>query len=69
MSIESEESTIIHLEVMRIAHLKALQTLQIGLTEFATEMIQMTAMTIAQWIMNQIWTKRFASGIRIAQIS
>jgi len=36
MSAESEESTIIQSEVMRIAHLKAFRTLKIGLTGMGT---------------------------------
>jgi hypothetical protein len=42
---------------MRIVHLKAFQTLKIGLTGMGTLIIQMTVMTTNRQTMNQIWNE------------
>jgi len=54
MSTESEESTIIQLNVMRIAHLKAFRTQKVGFTGLGSWIIQMTAKKIAQRTLNLI---------------
>jgi hypothetical protein len=59
MSDESGESTVIQLNVMRIAHLKAFRTLKTDLTGMGTK-IQMTAIMMAQWTVNLIWSKTVA---------
>jgi len=69
MSAQSEESTIIRWNVMRIAHLKAFQKPKIGLTGLATWIIRMTAKTIAQQTLDLILSKAMVSRIRNAQSS
>jgi len=54
MYVESEESTVMPSKVMRIAHLKAIETPKISSTGTATGIIQMPAKTIAWQMMNRI---------------
>jgi hypothetical protein len=64
MSAESNESTTILLNVMRIAHLKAFQTQKISLTGMGTWIIQTTAKTTGRETMNQIWNWTTAARIQ-----
>jgi hypothetical protein len=63
MSTESNESTTILLKVMRIAHLKAFQTLKIGLTELGSWIIQTTVKMTGRGTMNRIWN--WTTAVRI----
>jgi hypothetical protein len=56
-------------KVMRIAHLKAFWSLKIGLTGMGTNIIQMTAKTIAQLTFKLISSNKIALSIRNAQTS
>jgi hypothetical protein len=58
MSAKSNESTTILPKVQRIVHLKAFQTLKIGLTKMGTGIMQTTAKMTGSRKMNQIcnWT-------------
>ena len=69
MPAESKESTLIQSKTTRIAHLKVFWTPKIGSTGMATWIIQMTAKTIPQLMMNQIQSIIVALRIRNAQSS
>jgi len=51
---QSEESTVIQLNVMMVAQLKTFRTLMIGRTGIETSIIQTTEKMIAQYIINLI---------------
>jgi len=67
MSAESEDSTILQLEVMRIPHPKAFRRAKIGLTGMVTWIFQMTAKKIARHMLNLIYSKSMALTMRNAQ--
>jgi len=69
MSAKSEESTIIQLNMMRIAHRRAFWTAKIGFTGIASWGIWITAKTIERQMLNLIWIMTMASSIRNAQSS
>jgi len=69
MSAESAESTITQLKVRMIAHLKSFRTVKIGFTGMRTYIIQMTAKTIQQRMLNLISSKARASRTQNAQNS
>jgi len=67
MFTESEESTIIQMKVMRLAHLNAFRIPKIGLTGMVTWKIQMTAKAHSRhWIPYWPWQPHRGSGMPIA---
>jgi hypothetical protein len=69
MFAKFEESTVIQLIAMRIAHLKPFRIPKIGLIGMGPGIIQMTPKTIAWQTLNQISSKGTASRIGTAHCS